>query len=175
MFSSAITDLMIPTNPMLIKLLWVVAGLSLILCLLRIVHLLRGRAMRSFAARRGFQYIGPPAPSQWWWNLSRLEIHPPLTRSALCGFQARQIWNVVEGNVDGMTVFIFDSIWGSKGGQPLTLISCKTEKDPFVVVTSADRVVQSRAWTVLRGVSFLGFTWTMSIKRIDAHLDNIML
>ena len=34
---------MMPTYPMLIKLLWVVAGLSLILGLLRIVHLLRRR------------------------------------------------------------------------------------------------------------------------------------
>lgn len=162
-------------DPMLIKLLWVVVGLSLLLCLVRLVHMLRGRRMRSFAATRGFRYIGPPAPSQWWWNPSRLEIHPPLTRSALCGFQARQVWNVIEGNVQGVTVFIFDSIWGSKGGQPLTLIACKTEKDPFVVVTSADQVAQSRGWTVLRGVSFLGFTWTMSVNRIGRHLDNIML
>jgi hypothetical protein len=68
---------------------------------------------------------------------------------------------------------MFDSIWGSKGGQPLTLIACKTEKNPFFVATSADQVVQSRGWTVLQGVSFLGFTWTMSIKQIDRHLDNM--
>jgi hypothetical protein len=132
---------MMPTYPMLIKILWVVAGLSLIFGLLRILHLLRGRRMRSLAARRGFRYIGPPAPSQWWGNPSRLEIHAPLTRSSLCGLQARQVWNVVEGSVPGMPVFIFDSIWGSKGGQPLTLIACKTEKNPLAVVTSADRVV----------------------------------
>jgi hypothetical protein len=174
-FRARTADLMMPTYPMSIKLLSVVVGLSLIIGLLRMMHLLRGRRMRSFATRRGFKYIGPPAPPQWWWNPSRLEIHPPLTRSALCGFQARQVWNVIEGNVRGTTVFIFDSIWGSKGGQPLTLIACKTERNPFVVVTSADRVVQARGWTVLQGVSFLGFTWTMSIKRIDGHLDNIML
>ena len=105
---------MIPTYPMLIRLLWVVAGLSLILGLLRVVHLLRGRRMRSFAARRGFRYLGPPAPSQWWWNPSHLEIHPPLTRPALCGFKAKQVWNVIEGNVQGVTVLIFDTSGAAK-------------------------------------------------------------
>lgn len=160
---------------MLIKILWVVAMLSLILGLLRVMHLLRGRGMRSFAARRGFRYIGPSAPPQWWWNPSHLEIHPPLPRSALCGLPARQVWNVIEGNVHGLTIFIFDSIWGSKGGQPLTLIACKTEKDPFLVVTSADQVIHSRGWTALNGVSFLWFTWTMSIKRIEGHVDNMQV
>src|SRR5579863_902757 len=126
--------------------------------------------MRSFAARRGFPYIGPPAPSQWWWNPSRLEIYPPLTRSALVGFQARQVWNVIEGNVQGVTVFIFDSIWGTKGGQPITLIACKTPKNSFVAATSADRVVQSQGWTVLQGVSFLGLTWTLNLPTADSHL-----
>ena len=160
---------------MLIKTLWVIAILSLILALLRIMHMLRGRRMRSFAARRGFRYIGPPAPPQWWWNPSRVEIHPPLTQSALCGLQARQVWNVIEGDVHGVRVFIFDSIIGSKGGQPFTLIACKTKKDPFVTVTSAHQVIQSRGWTVLHGSWFVWFSWTMSIKRINAHLDNMQI
>ncbi len=160
---------------MLIKILWVVALLSLVLGLLRIMHMLRGRGMRAFAARRGFRYIGPPAPPQWWWNPSHLEIHSPLTRSALCGLQVRQVWNVIEGNKNGVTVFIFDGIIGSKGGQPFTLIACKTEQDPFVVFTSADQVIQSRGWTVLHGVWFLWFSWTMGIKRIDGHLDSMQI
>jgi hypothetical protein len=158
---------------MLIKILWVVAFLSLILGLLRIMHMLRGRGMRAFAARRGFRYIGPSAPPQWWWNPSHLEIHPPLTRSALGGLQARQVWNVIEGNVNGVTVFIFDGIIGSKGGQPFTLIACETEQDPFLMVASADQVIQSRGWTILHGVWFLWFSWIMSIPRIEGHLDNM--
>jgi hypothetical protein len=160
---------------MLIKFLWVVFSLSLTLGLLRIMHMMRGRGMRALAARRGFRYIGPSAPPQWWWNPSNPEIHPPLTRSALCGLQVRQVWNVIEGKKNGVKVFVFDSIIGSKGGQPFTLIACKTDQDPFVMVTSADQVIQSRGWTVLHGVWFLWFSWVMRIKRIDDHLDNMQI
>jgi hypothetical protein len=47
---------------MLVKLCWVLAIYFLIAGVFRIVHLIRARAMRAFAARLGFEYIGPGAP-----------------------------------------------------------------------------------------------------------------
>ena len=159
--------------------LLIVAVVSLILGLVRIMHMFRGRAMRAFAARWGFQYIGPPAPPQWWWNPSHLEIRPPLpnwiSRFNPCRVRIRQVWNVIEGNANGVTVLIFDSVIGQyKGAQMCTLIVCKTEQNPFGMVTSTDRVIQSHGWTVLHGVWFLWFSWTMGIRRLDDHLNKLV-
>lgn len=149
----------------------VVAALALV----RVIHLLRARAMRAFAARWGFRYIGPSAPPSWWWNppftmgsppVGTLHFHPP-------GIAIRQVWNVIEGHRNGITVLIFDGIWGSRGGQPCTLIACKTEQNPFGMATSADQVIQSHGWTVLYGVWFLWFSWTMGIKRLDDHIGEL--
>jgi hypothetical protein len=146
-----------------------------VLAVVRIVHLVRARAMRAFAARWGFRYIGPSTPPSWWWNPSFKMGSPPVGTSHFHppGFAIRQVWNVIEGQRDGIAVLIFDIIMGSKGGQPCTLIACKTEQNPFGMVTSADRVIQSHGWTVLYGVWFLWFSWTMGIKRLDDHLGEL--
>jgi hypothetical protein len=85
----------------------------------------------------------------------------------------RQIWNVIEGQQNEIPILIFDSIIGEyKGGQPCTLVACQTElQNPFGILTSADRIVQSHGWTILHGVRFLWFSWTMGAKRIDGHLN----
>jgi hypothetical protein len=159
----------------LLKLLLVVAA---VLCVVRIGHLFRARAMRALAARLGFQYIGPGAPPSWWWNPSHLEIHSPLpewiSRLHPCGRRMRQVWNVIEGKRDGISILIFDSVIGEyRGGAPCTLIVCQTEQNPFGIVTPPNRVVQSHGWTVLHGVWFLWFSWTMGTKRINDHVNEL--
>ncbi len=146
-----------------------------VLAVVRIVHLFRARAMRAVAAKWGFRYIGPSAPPRWWWNPSFKTDSPPVgtTHFHPPGFAIRQVWNVIEGQRDGIPVLIFDSIMGSKGGQPCTFIGCKTEQNPFGMVTSADRIIQSHGWTVLYGIWFLWFSWTMGIKRLDDHLGEL--
>lgn len=158
----------------------IVGTVLLILGALRIVHLFRGRAMRSLAAKWGYQYIGPPAPPRWWWNPSRLKIGPPVpawvSHFYPSGQRIRQVWNVIEGHENGVPALIFDCVIGEyKGGQPCTLIACQTEQDPFGVVTAADRVVQSHEWTVLHGVWFLWFSWWMGARRIDRHLKGLQI
>jgi hypothetical protein len=81
----------------------------------------------------------------------------------------------MEGQHNGMPVLIFDAIYGSKGGQPFTAIVCQTERNPFQAVSTGDHVYQSHRWTVLRGVKFLGFSWTMSVKRLADHISNLQL
>ena len=150
---------------------------SLIFGVVQIIHMFRARAMRAFAAKWGFQYIGPPAPKPW--NPSHLKMSPPLpgwiSRFQPCGKRIRQVWNVIEGQQNGIPVFIFDSVIGEyKGGAPCTVMACQSEQNPFDEVTS-DRVIQSHGWTVLHGVWFLWFSWTMSVKRLDDHVNELQV
>ena len=148
-------------------LLKVLAIVLLISDVMQIIHRFRARAMRAFAAKRGFRYIGPPAPK--WWNPSHFDL--PHWISSLAGI--RQIWNVIEGQRNGRSVFICDGVIGARGGQPCTFIASESEQDPFGTVGGADRVVQSHGWTVLYGVWFLWFSWMMGIKRIDHYVDEL--
>ncbi len=157
----------------------IVAMVLLALGGVRIFHMFRARAMRAFAARWSFQYIGPSAPPKWWWNPAHLKIGSPLpawiSHFHPSGQRIRQVWNVIEGQHNGVSILIFDCVIGEyKGGQPCTLIACHTEQNPFGTVTSADKVVQSHGWTVLHGVWFLWFSWTMSTKRIDDHMNGLL-
>jgi hypothetical protein len=159
----------------LLRVLFIV---GVILVVVRIVQMLRANAMRTLAARWGFQYIGPTAPPKWWWNPSHLDIRPPLpiwiSRFSPCGERIRQVWNVIEGRKNGLPVLIFDSVIGEyRGGHPCTLVAYQTEQNPFGVVTGVDRAVQTHGWTVLHGVWFLWFSWTMGVKRLDDHLSKL--
>ena len=147
--------------------------LLLILGVVRIAHMFRARAMRAFAAKWGFQYIGPSAPPSWWWNPPYKVGSPPVGTYHFhpAGFAIKQVWNVIEGQRNGTAVLIFDGIMGSKGGQPCTFIACKVEQYVFAADTPRERVVPSREWTVLCGSWFLWFSWTMGTRRIDHHVD----
>ena len=165
-------------SAMLTKLLWIPAIYFLIAGMFRIVHLIRARAMHAFAARLGFEYLGPGAPPNWLWNPAHFHVHPPLpswiSQLCPCGQRIRQVWNVTKGSIEGVPVLIFDCVIGEyRGGHPCTVITCQTEQDPFVTVTSKDRVLATHEWSVLHGSWFLWFSWTMGIKRLEAHLNGM--
>lgn len=162
---------------MLTKFLWILVIVSLIAGAARIVHLIRAKAMRALAAKLGLEYIGPGAPPNWLWNPPHFHVHPPLPSwiSSLrpCGRRIRQVWNVIEGKRNGVSVLIFDSVIGEyRGGRPCTVIACQTEHNPFTV-TPTDRALSSHGWTVVHGSWFLRLSWTMRVKRLDAHLDEL--
>ena len=79
----------------------------------------------------------------------------------------------MEGRQNGVSVLIFDAVLGAKGGSGRTFIACQTEQNPFGIITSLDRVIQSHEWTVLYGVKFLLFTWPMGIQRLDHHMKKL--
>ena len=148
---------------MVIKLLWILATYLAIAGALRIVHLLRARAMRALAARLDFKYIGPGAPPNWLWNPPHFHTPPSLpswvSHLSPSGQRIRQVWNVISGNIDGVPVRIFDCVIGEfKGGHPCTVIACQTEQNPFLTVTSKDRVLSTHGWSVLHGSWFLWFS-----------------
>jgi len=151
---------------------WVAPALVIAaLAAMRIFYLIRARAMRGFASRLGFQYIGPGAPPSWWWNPPHLKTRPPVPAwVSVLQPRIRQVWNMIEGERNGVSVLIFDSIiGGGGGGAPCTHIAVQKEENPF----ETDKVEQSDGWTVLRGVRFLGFYWTMGTKQLAEHLDEL--
>jgi len=166
-----------PFGTILLKYFFVFAVVALILIALRIMHIFRARAMRALAVRLGFQYIGPSAPK--WWNPSHLKISPPLpawlSHVHPSGRQIRQIWNVIEGQQNGVSVLIFDSAVGLRGGAPCTLVACQIAENPFGIIKSSDRLIQPHGWTVLHGVWFLWFSWFMGIKRLDNHVSKLRI
>ena len=98
---------------LLLKFVQVFAALTLIVVGLRMWYMIRARSMCELAARWGFRYIGPPAPR--WCNPIRPKISPPLPAQLRldrnpAGCVVRQVWNVMEGQHNGVTVLIFDYI-----------------------------------------------------------------
>jgi hypothetical protein len=85
----------------------------------------------------------------------------------------RQAWNVIEGQLNGVPVVIFDSVIGERGGHPCTFVACHTEENPFGTVKLADRVIQSHGWTVLHGVWFLWFSWVMRIQHLEQYVEQL--
>ena len=151
--------------------------MSLIFGVVRIIHILRDRAVRALAAKWGFQYIGPPTLK--WWNPSHPKISPPLPVwfSQAChpsGRRITQVWNLIEGQQNGVSVLVFDSVLGEgTSSARCTIIACQAEQNPVGVVSSPDRVIQSHGWTAVHGVWFLWFSWTMGIKRLDDHMNRL--
>jgi hypothetical protein len=160
--------------PYLLNLLKILIVLVPILAAVRVWHMFRARAMRTLAANRGFQYIGPGAPK--WWNPSHPRLSPPLPGQVAHDFASlRQVWNVIEGRQNGVSVFIFDSVmgwYGKGGGATCTFIACHGEPSPFGIGTSRDFVIQSHGWTVLHG-RLLWLPWPISVKRLDSYLKNL--
>jgi hypothetical protein len=147
--------------------------LAAILGAVRIMYFFRARAMRRLASRWSYRYIGPTAPLQWWWNTSSPKIPAPLPgRFSHLGIS--QAWNIIEGNNNGTSVFIFDGISEGLKTHPRTYIACQTEQSPFPMTTSVEPVIQIHGWTVLHGVWFLWFSWLMGIGRLDRHLSYLL-
>jgi hypothetical protein len=153
-----------------VKLPEVVLALAALLAALRIMYFFRARAMRRLASRWGFRYTGPTAPPQWWFITSRHLIPAPLP-GWFSQLGISQAWNIIEGKNNKTSVLIFDGLSVGFHSRPCTYIACQTDQSPFPMTTSVERVKHIRGWMVLNGVWFLWFSWLMSIRRLDRHLD----
>ena len=165
----------------LLKFLPLLAVLTLIVAVVRVSLMFRARAMRALAVRSGLRYTGPPA-FKWWGFPPVPKIRPPVPVPFSLGWwpanKLRQVWNVIEGQQEGVSVLIFDSFIGiGKSGVYRTLFACKTEQSPFRADIPSDRVLQSRGWTILyRSPRFLEVpwaTWSMGIERLEEHLNEL--
>jgi hypothetical protein len=158
----------------LLKFLLVLAPVAVVFGAIRIIFMVRTRGMRALAARWGFHYIGPPAPSFWGFR-SFPKVTPPLPvsfpRDCYPVGEIRQVWNVIEGQQNGVSVLICDSVIGER--MYCTILGCQTKQNPFKTDTSTDRVIRSGGWTVLCRVRYLQIPWTMGIQRLDDHMNKL--
>jgi uncharacterized protein YceK len=158
------------------KFLLVLAVLALCFGVTSIFFMFRARAMRAFAARRGFQYIGP-ARAKWGFP-SFPKIKLPLSVSVppswLPGRRNQKIWNVIEGLQNGVWVLIFDSVFGKGKGTYCTFVAFQSNQYPFGSDTRSDRVIHSGGWTALYRIPTLQvISWTMGIQRLDDHVNKL--
>jgi hypothetical protein len=80
---------------------------------------------------------------------------------------------VIEAQRSGIPVLVFDSIIGGERGtgRYCTLIAVETETNPFLAVSSAEKVVHSHGWTGLYRLRFLQVPWTIGIEEIERVLN----
>jgi len=160
----------------LLKFLPALAAIALVVAALKVSLMFRARTMRTLAARWGFQYIGPH--SFKWGFPSLPKIRPPFPTSFSLDWypanEIRQVWNVIEGQQNGISVLVFDGFFGKGRGTYCTFIACQTERNPFGVDTWSNRVIQTGEWRVhYRVPTFQILPWTMGTKRIEDHLNEL--
>lgn len=161
----------------LLKFLPALAGVILVVVgLVRLSLLFRARAMRSFAARWGLEYVGPSA---FRWRLAKIRppVNIPFSLSWWPANEIRQVWNVVEGQQSGVPVLIFDGYVGGGRGVYRTFFACKSEQNPFEMDSLRDHVVHLLGWTIVYRVPFPlavpWATWSMGIHRLNGHLNTL--
>ena len=142
----------------LLEFLPAVAVLALLFGVVTILFMLRARSMRALAARLGFQYIGPRAPNFWGFRSFpkvRLSLPVSFPRAGYPVGEIRQVWNLIEGQQNAVSVLTFDGFVGKH--TYCTSIACQTKQNPFGMDTPPDRVIQSGGWTVLYRVGTFKF------------------
>lgn len=140
----------------------------------RLLYWLRASAMRALALRWGFRYTkGDPR----FWFLPKK--HCPLPTSfRLRGYPVNTInrtWNVVEGEMGGISILILDSTlgFGAKRGRYSTFIAAQTDRNPFGVTRAQEKIAHSNGWTAVYRLRFWQIPWTLSIQRIEEHLNSL--
>lgn len=139
---------------------------------------LRASAMRNLASNLGFRFTPGPAGLWGLWfppkGCRPLPSTFSLRGDILIG--VRRTWNVIEGEREGISVLIFDTIQnlGIKSGTYNTIIATRGETDYFRDKGRHEKIVHRNGWTILYGFRFLQILpWTLSIRRIEQHLNNL--
>jgi hypothetical protein len=138
------------------------------------LHQSRIAAMRALATRWSFQYSsGDPQI----WAGRRSPVHYPL------GFKMRcypvcdmsKLWNVIDGEMNGIRVLIFDTKLGTgRGARYCTFFAIQTSENLFKCISSREKIAQRAGWTAVYRIPFIRIRpWTISITRIEELLNNL--
>lgn len=119
----------------------------------------------------GFQYT---EGNQRFWSK---DPHSLPTSFRLRGVPISRAWNVIEGEKNGIRVLILDGVLnlGVKSGHYRTFIAARTDENPFENKSPQEKITHSNGWTTLYRTRFpdLLIPWTLSIQRIEEHLNNL--
>ena len=118
----------------------------------------RTAAMRNLAMRSGFRFA---TGSSGLWGLwfapkaSRPTPTFPLVGDPLNGVS--RTWNVIEGEKNGLSIPIFDSILdlGIKSGTYRTYIAARCDTNPFGTECHREKIIHRNGWTILCRFQFL--------------------
>lgn len=139
---------------------------------IKLLYEFRASAMRGLALKWGFQYSkGEPR------MLYLPKSHRPKPVSfRLHGYPVdtlNRTWNLIEGEKNGLKILILDSTlsMGGRRGRYSTFIAVRTDTNPFNNEDSEEKIVHSNGWTALYRLRFWQIPWTLSIQRIEEHLE----
>ena len=142
-----------------------IGAAGLVVALLWFRERRRSTALRAMALRRGFVYLGEAIPNS-------------LTLYGTPMDQADSVWNVIDGECDGIRVVAFDCRMGSgKGSWRRTVIAARSPEDPFSGARSTPDLTIDHAgdWTILYQPKTLSLIppGLMPVGQIEAHFDSI--
>jgi hypothetical protein len=151
---------------------------------IKISLMLRGREMRALASRWGLRYVGPPGPRFVFGYMPKIKPDLPFSRAGYPTDEIRQVWNVIEGELSGVRIVLFDSLLYSFPAinQFCTFMACQTDQDPFGSDGAAnhffqiDQVMHKRSgWTLLYRMALVHtlMPWSISINRLERALSDL--
>jgi hypothetical protein len=146
--------------------LLLIAGPALFLAIHWLLERNRTDAVRKLAVRRGFTYLGRALPRS-------------MTLEGTPFYQARSIWNIIEGKSLALRIVAFDCrIGAGKGSWRQTVIAAQSPDWPFGIarLDPTFTVARSGDWTFLfhpRTVSL--FSKLTPIPELEDHLDGLAL
>jgi hypothetical protein len=142
---------------------------------IKLLYWFRATAMRALALRMGFQYTKGDPPL---WFVPK-DYRPIPTSFRLRGSPVNMIsrtWNVIEGEKNGISILILDSILdlGVKKGSYCTFIATRTDQNPFGGKDPQEKIAHSNGWTALYRLRLWQIIpWTMSVQRVEEHLNSL--
>ncbi len=141
---------------------------------IRLLYGFRASAMRTLALKWDFQYSkGEPR------MLYLPKNHSPKPASfRLHGYPVdtlNRTWNLIEGEKNGLKILILDSTlsMGGRNGRYSTFIAVRTDTNPFDNEAPEEKIVYSNGWIALYRLRFWQIPWTLSIRRIEEHLETL--
>lgn len=148
--------------------------LTVILVGIELLYRFRASAMRALAYRWGFQYQ-KGEPNKWYLPKNH---RPKPTSFRLSGYPVDTLsrtWNLIEGEKNGLKILILDSTlsMGGQRGRYTTFIAVRTDMNPFADDAPDEKIVHSNGWAALYRLRFWQIPWTLSIQRIEEHLESL--
>ena len=141
---------------------------------IELLYRFRASAMRTLALKWGFHY-SKGEPRMWYLPKNH---SPKPTSFRLHGYPVdtmNRTWNLIEGEKNGLKILILDSTlsMGGRNGRYSTFIAVRTDTNPFDNEAPEEKVVHSNGWIALYRLRFWQIPWTLSIQRIDEHLETL--
>ncbi len=137
--------------------LLVMVLVAMIVAFAKAALVFRARSMRSLAIKRKFRYVADQLPASF-------------CMTSYPAKNIRRAWNVIEGEQNGISVVIFDSVVGDVKGTYCTFVAFQCSGSSFAPLQKGEQSIQDSNWTAMYRLRFWQIPWTLSVDRIEAYL-----